>query len=316
VPTGRGVERRAQVDVCHLDGDTGLYHLITISPKAVPAHLQHHNDCLIEDAEGCATERCDPELGCVTVGDDSACDDGIFCNGIEFCDPDSGMCEAIDSCPPVAGCLVSTCDEEDDRCVVTADDTQCDDGLFCTTEHCNEDSGNCVVVSTCPPMIDGCIIRNAFCDEDDQSCGDFADDSLCDDENVCDGQEVCDFESGDCLEGLPLDCDDDIGCNEDGCDPDDGCFSIPECTEDDDCETSLCLIETCNNDGCCDFITACIATTGFCRNFTGGCIEETGECVQEDAPSDTPCNLESGSTFCEGADCDGICLGGECVFRK
>ena len=56
-----------------------------------------------------AAGGCGPE--CTS---DADCDDGVFCNGIESCDTDSGSCVAISSCPPTIPPTV--CNEETDSC--------------------------------------------------------------------------------------------------------------------------------------------------------------------------------------------------------
>ncbi len=49
--------------------------------------------------------------GCTS---DADCDDGVFCNGIESCDTNTGSCVAISSCPPSIPPTV--CNEETDTC--------------------------------------------------------------------------------------------------------------------------------------------------------------------------------------------------------
>jgi hypothetical protein len=63
-----------------------------------------HEVC-IEGCDICATTMC----GCAT---DADCDDGLFCNGEETCDTDTGECVA--GAPACAEC--DTCDEENDEC--------------------------------------------------------------------------------------------------------------------------------------------------------------------------------------------------------
>lgn len=137
---------------------------------------------------------------CIDAPDDSLCDDGVFCNGAESCNPETGLCVAVSACPPfISGCLVGGCDEELDTCTTVPDDSLCDDGIFCNgTESCGP-TGDCVAVSACPPYVDGCVIRGAECDEASQTCLDVADDSLCDNGLFCDGIEYCDEDSGLCF---------------------------------------------------------------------------------------------------------------------
>lgn len=46
-----------RVSVCHLDDETGDFHVITVAQQAVPAHLAH-GDFLFVDDEDEATEDC------------------------------------------------------------------------------------------------------------------------------------------------------------------------------------------------------------------------------------------------------------------
>jgi hypothetical protein len=154
---------------------------------------------------------------CVT---DADCDNGIFCDGTEFCL--DGSCAVMDACAvAIDGCVTrgAFCDEDADICVDFADDSlcaegefcdvvtgnciglqipciedaDCDDGIFCNgTEYCS--GGFCAAVDACAVAIDGCVTRGAFCDEDADICVDFADDSLC-----AEG-EFCDVVTGNCVE--------------------------------------------------------------------------------------------------------------------
>lgn len=74
------------------------------------------SDC--EDHVPCTRDSCDPvTLRCINDPDDIACDDGVFCNGAERCDPQIGC---VSSPPP-----------------------QCDDGVACTHDSCDEGRAAC-----------------------------------------------------------------------------------------------------------------------------------------------------------------------------
>ncbi len=71
---------------------------------------------------------------CLDDPDHAACDDGLFCNGVESCDVVSGSCVALSSCPPFQdGCVVvgGICDEGTDTCLDDPDDTLCPTGQTC-----------------------------------------------------------------------------------------------------------------------------------------------------------------------------------------
>ncbi len=131
---------------------------------------------------------------------DADCNDGVFCNGIESCDTASSACVAVSACPPsIDGCVTRNafCDEENARCVDFADDSQCDDGVFCNgIESCDTASGGCVAISACPPFINGCLVGGA-CDEQNDVCLATPDDSLCPAGQVC-------KPSGDCVSPVDI----------------------------------------------------------------------------------------------------------------
>lgn len=143
----------------------------------------------------CAGLAAAPRAAQAQCTSDKDCDDGLFCNGIEMCDLDSGACGAVSACPPaIDGCVTrnATCDEDQDLCVDFADDSLCDNGHFCDgIESCDIATGDCVAISSCPPFIDGCLTTGP-CNEETQSCPIIADNSL------CSPGEACDLD-GDCL---------------------------------------------------------------------------------------------------------------------
>lgn len=98
---------------------------------------------------GCVTRggACDEVNDvCLDVPDDTLCDDGQFCNGIESCDIGTGNCVVVSSCPPaIDGCVTrgASCDEVNDVCVDVPDDSQCSVG-----EMCELSTGNCILAYT------------------------------------------------------------------------------------------------------------------------------------------------------------------------
>ena len=134
-------------------------------------------DC--DDGVGCTVDSCNEGAdACVNAPDDAACDDGVFCNGVETCDA------ALD-------CQAGT----------TVD---CDDADICTDDACNESAQGCDNVFD-PTNDPSC---QAICPDDDEDgfspaggvCGavdcDDNDDAvnpgaaeICDDDNDndCDG---------------------------------------------------------------------------------------------------------------------------------
>jgi Peptidase family M23/Dictyostelium (slime mold) repeat len=144
-----------------------------------------------EDGNTCTTDTC-VAGACANHADDlgAACDDGLFCNGIDTCgaggtclgsgdpcsgpdgdadcsescdeasdsctlaDPDGSVCDDGDACTSVSACGAGTCN------VITAID--CDDGDPCTAESCDAITGcghtpipGCVSDSGCVNSTDG-----------------------------------------------------------------------------------------------------------------------------------------------------------------
>jgi len=98
------------------------------------------NDMCIDFADDslCAEgEFCDINTGdCLQIQiqctEDADCDDGIFCNGTEFCS--EGFCVAVSACPPhIDGCVTrgGFCDEINDQCLDVANDALCNAGQTC-----------------------------------------------------------------------------------------------------------------------------------------------------------------------------------------
>jgi Regulator of chromosome condensation (RCC1) repeat len=68
------------------------------------------------------------------------CDDGLYCNGPEVCDP-SGTCAPATAaaCDDGVACTVETCDEDAKTCARAPSNALCSNGLFCDgAEVCSE----------------------------------------------------------------------------------------------------------------------------------------------------------------------------------
>lgn len=100
---------------------------------------------------------------CVT---DSDCDDGMFCTGAETCD--TGIClpGTPPDCDDGVGCTDDVCDEINDACVNTPDDTNCpNDGLFCNGDEicdpaagCSYTGDPCPLGTVCNEELDTCPV--------------------------------------------------------------------------------------------------------------------------------------------------------------
>jgi len=104
-------------------------------------------DC--DDTVPCTVDSCDEVNDeCVNTADDASCNDFVFCNGQELCDPLAGCgpgtpvdCTTL----PSPECATGACDEVTNTCLLTPinEGGPCDDGDACTpVDVCTV--GNCV----------------------------------------------------------------------------------------------------------------------------------------------------------------------------
>ena len=258
--------------------------------------------------------------GCLV---DADCNDGQFCNGTETCDA-MGVCQPGTAviCDDGVSCTIDSCSESSDTCFHTADDTVCDDGLYCNgTETCDG-------VLDCQAGLDPC--GGAGCDDTLDACGCVSDPD-CDDAVFCNGVELC--SGGFCAPGTPVACDDGVACTTNVCDTvADSCANPPDdtrcndgnfCTVDycdavADCSTVPALCDdgnACTTDSC-DPMTGCLATPipGCCGN---------GTCEAASAENVCTCTADCGAPTAAEAlcgdglddDCDGMidCADPDCA---
>ncbi|HOX47406.1 MAG TPA: clostripain-related cysteine peptidase [Myxococcota bacterium] len=154
--------------------------------------------------EACRAGVCDEDArACdrVDLADGAACEDGLFCDGAEYCL--AGVCQAgapVD-CSAIDGpCSLGVCDEERDRCRVQArnEGLPCPDGLVCNgQELCG--SGQCRPGTPleCPDL--GIACQQNTCAEAAGGCQleAVADDSPCATGSPCALAESC--QSGACV---------------------------------------------------------------------------------------------------------------------
>ena len=197
--------------------------------------------CAIELEEPGAP--CDDDVAC-TIGDacddsgacggdpsDARCDDGLFCNGPEFC---HGGC--VQGAPPTQSdgldCTDDLCDEASDRFVHVAgpkcqcdidDDCAPDAPSPCLVHRCGPDRV-CVVEPAAAggPCDDGVACTSGEMCDDAGRCSGGADGGACDDGQWCTGQERCRpghpaSDALGCLPGSPPAVADGLDCTDDRC---------------------------------------------------------------------------------------------------
>lgn len=171
---------------------------------------------------------------------DDECDDGLACNGEEFCDADAGRCvsrarvtcDANAACEEPTGectCLPGMADDGEGCAPIRCEsDADCDDGNLCNgTEVCNPTTFSCepgadrVVCDTrntvCQPESGECLCPAGY--ESDALAGTCtlrgcATDADCDDGIACNGEETCNLATNSCQGGARIACGANMNCNE------------------------------------------------------------------------------------------------------
>jgi hypothetical protein len=254
-------------------------------------------DC--SDGVACTVDTCDEAADqCVQTADDTRCDDGAFCNGVETCDSvlDCQPGTTVD-CSDGVACTVDACNEATDECAHTPSDALCDDGAFCNGVESCDPALDCQP-GTAVDCSDGVACTVDTCDEAADQCVQTADDALCDDGAFCNGAESCD-PALDCQPGTPVDCADAVGCTDDLCDEiTDQCVHTPN--------PALCDDGVfCNGAEVCDPALDCQpALPRDCSDGVGctddACDEVGDQCVH--TPNQTLCD---DGAFCNGVEtCD------------
>ncbi len=279
-------------------------------------------DC--NDGVACTLDDCYSVTdACRHIPVDEACDDAVFCNGVETCDVLLGCQPAsADPCDDGVGCTIDTCDDVTDTCTNTPDDAACDDGQYCNgaetcdvlldcqagtnpctdpgAPECDETNDICVACLVDADCDDGINCTDDSCDQGTGICNNIPNDAICDDGLHCNGAETCDVLLG-CQAGTAPNCDDGVTCTEDSCnETTDACDNI---ANDANCDDGL----YCNGVETCDAVLDCQAGTApDCNDGVtctdDSCNETTDTCdnIANDA------NCDDGQ-FCNGAEtCDAL----------
>ncbi len=280
-------------------------------------------------------ETCDDPLS--GESGDAFCDDGIYCNGDEVCNPENGGADA-------RGCLVISRDLSD--------------GIECTEDHCDEEGGvvvhldhncecsrdggdrqcdilyggPCVSQATCDPATLNCVSElkpeGTECDDgidctSGTSCdaigacgGGSTDDGACDDDVFCNGVESCNpsseaADTNGCLAGTRVEddaaFDDNNDCTQTFCDEDAGeAVHSPtqscECRRPADCRAA-------NPDDACGVFT-CDASTGFT------CMREVGMFLDPDSPCDDQVACTANDVCQPNGTCSGLPSAAFCSIQN
>jgi hypothetical protein len=311
----------------------------------------------------CTADTCNLTNGtCVHTNlTGTPCEDPLFCT-----DPDAclnGVCQP----GPPRDCPDNFphCNEDTNQCEECDVDGDCNDDNDCTQDVCMD--GSC----RHPPEPEGTSCNSPLrgglnpCDDPDTcdgagNCDDNTepDGTPCPDENLCNGDETCqggvctpgtpvvcppgefcDPATGDCVEGIPCqdddDCDDMNGCTDDTCGVDDICDFTPNsapcndgnaCTTNDTCSGGTCVggpppncddMNDCTMDSCnpaSGCVNANLPDGTICNggNDQGECdnpdtCNGAGVCLRRNLPNDSPCTPDAN-------DCTrDVCFGGDCT---
>ncbi len=172
----------------------------------------------VADEVDCTDDSCDEAIDRVVhLPLDARCDDHLYCDGVETCDPTRGCLSGrVPAADDGVACTEDLCDEATHAVVHVPTHGRCDDGRFCNgLERCDAERG-CLPGS--PPVVDdGIPCTDDGCDEEADRVTHTTMDIRCDDHLFCDGAERCDAERG-CLSSAPPLVDDGIACTDDTCD--------------------------------------------------------------------------------------------------
>ena len=268
----------------------------------------------IDDGVACTVDSCDEAADVVVnAPNNGLCDNGLFCDGSETCDPVQG-CQA--GAPPTnddgIACTDEICDEALDVVNNVPNDANCDNGLFCDGAETCDPVQDCQA-GTPPTNDDGIACTDEICDEALDVVNNVPNDTNCDNGLFCDGAETCDPVL-DCQLGTPPSIDDGVACTDDSCDetldvvvnaPNDGlcdnglfcdgpevCDPVQDCQAgapppiddgvdctDDSCDEANDVVVNDPNDASCPD-DGDICTVGVCDAIQG--------CMQEPIPGCTP----------------------------
>ncbi|MFC1844356.1 MopE-related protein, partial [Thermodesulfobacteriota bacterium] len=119
------------------------------------------------------------------------CDNGLFCDGSETCDAvldcQAGIAPITDD---GVGCTDDSCDEATDTIINTANDGNCDNGLFCDGAETCDAALDCQA-GIAPVTDDGVFCTDDSCDEDNDVVVHTNNTAPCNDGDSCTSSDTC-----------------------------------------------------------------------------------------------------------------------------
>ena len=271
---------------------------------------------VVDDGISCTVDACNEDTDTIThTPDDSLCDDGLFCNGVETCNAtlDCQLGTPI-TCDDRVACTDDVCNEDTDSCDFIPNDANCPDSDWYNTgdthwvdlNACQEKeqkeqeyrayycdlTADCQYDVTGTQWIDTGNIRNK------------PDGTSCDDGNACTIADYCN--DGTCIGGGTLNCDDGNVCTDDLCDPGSGCYYENNTSP---CDDGLyCTVDdTCSDGVCTGSPRDCSYLNGQCS--IGVCSEDLQACMMEPANEGGSCDDGLWCTVndtCQNGVCGGV----------
>ena len=145
-----------------------------------------------DDGVSCTIDSCNEVNDvCLAVPSNGLCDNGLFCDGVETCDPLLD-CQAgsAPNCVDSVSCTIDSCNEGTDSCDNLVDNAACDDGLWCNGAESCDAALDCQAGSV-PNCNDSVVCTTDSCNESTDSCDNLPVDAVCDDGLWCNGAESC-----------------------------------------------------------------------------------------------------------------------------
>ncbi len=242
--------------------------------------------------------------GCITNGD---CDDGLWCNGAETCVASSCQAGSAPNCNDGVGCTDDSCNEGTDSCDNVANNSNCDNGLYCDGAETCDPVFDCQS-GTAVNCNDGVGCTTDSCNEGTDSCDNIPSNGLCDDGQYCNGSETCDPVL-DCQSGTSVNCNDGVSCTDDSCN--EGTDSCDNIANNANCDDGL----FCTGVETCDPVLDCQAGSDPCPGQTCNEGSQTctggGECVIDDDCDDlSDCTVDT----CTAGICSNVCSSSVSTF--
>jgi hypothetical protein len=247
-----------------------------------------------EDRIDCGGQNC-PPCECLS---DGGCDDTLFCNGTETCDA-YGQCQpgTLVDCDDGVGCTVDECDEVNDACDNTPDDSLCDEGLFCNGVE------TCDPLNDCQAGADPCPGQD--CGEANDICVQLA----CNDNGTCEAGEDCSNCPNDCIGKLVGKPSTRYCCGDGFCEgSEDGVNCAIDCGPPPDCGDGTCD----RGEDSCNCPTDCETPPTNETECADGVDNDCDGLTDGADPDCPPCGLRGESCSVDGECCSNRCHRGNC----